>query len=164
MTRRIGTFRRGWIHCALPRVSGAAWTRKVILGGGMAGLLWGGSLWAETRATPGSFAPGTVIYPQGSGPPRTEVVPTQPSGPRAWLLVVAFALAAGGGWILYRRRAADGLRGNGRSLQVEETRSLGNRQYLVIASCEGRRFLLGVTPGRIELVAPLDQPPGKEAV
>jgi flagellar protein FliO/FliZ len=48
------------------------------------------------------------------------------------------------------------MRGVGRAIVVEETRSLGNRQYLVIAACDGRRFLLGVTPGRIELVASLD--------
>jgi flagellar protein FliO/FliZ len=84
-------------------------------------------------------------------------LPASSGSARGWLLAVAVALAAGGVWVLYRRRATDGQRGGGRSIVIEETRSLGNRQYLVIAACDGRRFLLGVTPGRIELVAPLDQ-------
>jgi len=129
---------------------------RLLVGVGLAGLLLGASLRAEPRETPGGFAPGTVIYPQGAGPARTEPAPSSSGGSRAWLLVVAGALAAGGLWVLYRRRAADGMRGVGRAIVVEETRSLGNRQYLVIAACDGRRFLLGVTPGRIELVASLD--------
>ena len=44
-----------------------------------------------------------------------------------------------------------------RSLAVEETRSLGNRQYLVVASYEGKKFLLGVCPGRINLLSALPQ-------
>lgn len=129
---------------------------RLLVGLVLVGMFLGGSLRAQSRETPGGFAPGTVIYPQGSGPARTEPAPSSSGGSRAWLLVVAGALAVGGLWVLYRRRAAEGIRGVGRAIVVEETRSLGNRQYLVIAACEGRRFLLGVTPGRIELVAPLD--------
>ena len=43
-----------------------------------------------------------------------------------------------------------------RKLTVAETRSLGNRQYLVVADYEGRKFLLGVCPGRIDLLSSLD--------
>jgi flagellar protein FliO/FliZ len=43
-----------------------------------------------------------------------------------------------------------------RALAVDETRSLGNRQYLVVASYEGKKFLLGVCPGRIEMLSALD--------
>ncbi len=95
---------------------------------------------------------------------RTEPMPSTSGGSRAWLLVLAGALGAGGLWVLYRRRKAElGRVGGGRAIVVEETRSLGNRQYLVIAACDGRRFLLGVTPGRIELVAPLDERKSGEA-
>ena len=48
-----------------------------------------------------------------------------------------------------------GLRAD-RRLAIAETRSLGNRQYLVVAAYDGRKFLLGVCPGRIEMLAPLD--------
>ena len=43
-----------------------------------------------------------------------------------------------------------------KKLQIEESRSLGHRQYLVVASYEGRRFLLGVCPGSIEYLSGLD--------
>jgi flagellar biogenesis protein FliO len=43
-----------------------------------------------------------------------------------------------------------------RKLHIEETRSLGHRQHLVVASYEGRRFLLGVCPGSIEYLSGLD--------
>jgi flagellar protein FliO/FliZ len=123
----------------------------------LAGLLIAAPLRADPRETPGGFAPGTVIYPQGAGPTKTEPLPADSGNSRGWLLAVAGALAAGGVWVLWRRRATEGLRGVGRAIVVEETRSLGNRQYLVVAACDGRRFLLGVTPGRIQLVAPLDE-------
>lgn len=46
-----------------------------------------------------------------------------------------------------------------RKLHIEESRSLGHRQYLVVASYEGRRFLLGVCPGSIEYLSGLDPEP-----
>ena len=39
---------------------------------------------------------------------------------------------------------------------MAETRPLGNRQYLVVAAYDEKRYLLGVCPGRIELLAPLE--------
>ena len=50
-----------------------------------------------------------------------------------------------------------------RKLRIEETKSVGHRQYLLVAEYEGRRFLLGVCPGRIEYLSGLDSdvaPPG----
>ena len=46
-----------------------------------------------------------------------------------------------------------------RKLHIEESRSLGHRQHLVVASYEGRRFLLGVCPGSIEYLSGLDPEP-----
>jgi flagellar protein FliO/FliZ len=46
-----------------------------------------------------------------------------------------------------------------RKLHIDESRSLGHRQYLVVASYEGRRFLLGVCPGSIEYLSGLDPEP-----
>lgn len=50
-----------------------------------------------------------------------------------------------------------------RKLHIEETKSVGHRQYLLVAEYEGRRFLLGVCPGRIDYLSGLDSdavPPG----
>jgi flagellar protein FliO/FliZ len=41
---------------------------------------------------------------------------------------------------------------------VAESRSLGNRQYLVVADYGKQKFLIGVCAGRISLLSPLDQP------
>ena len=107
-------------------------------------------------------APETVLYPLGSeaATAATAAAPATRNdsgyGART-LLVVALLLAAGGVWVLMRRRAGPGFLA-GRTvhkLQIEETRSLGNRQYLVVAVYEDKKLLLGVTPGQIQLLTPL---------
>ena len=50
-----------------------------------------------------------------------------------------------------------------RKLHIEETKSVGNRQYLLVAEYEGRRFLLGVCPGRIDYLSGLDSDPAPPA-
>lgn len=84
------------------------------------------------------------------------------TGSNPLLLVLAAGAAAAGGWLLWRqRRSPAGLGGReARRLAVVETRGLGNRQYLVVADYDGRKFLLGVCPGRIELLAKLDEAAG----
>lgn len=74
-------------------------------------------------------------------------------------LLLGLALAAAGGWMVLRHRRGTPVGRTQRALAVDETRSLGNRQYLVVASYEGRKFLIGVCPGRIDLLAPLDGSP-----
>ncbi len=103
--------------------------------------------------------------------PDTIIFPTRPSGglaaPAAAVaggfnsltLVVAAVLAGVGGWSVWRHRRRPGGAPGRPALAVEETRPLGNRQYLVVANYEGRRFLLGVCPGRIEMLAPLPADP-----
>jgi flagellar protein FliO/FliZ len=71
-------------------------------------------------------------------------------------LILGVALAGAGGWMVWRNRRAKAVSHDGRALAVDETRSLGNRQYLVVASYEGKKFLIGVCPGRIDMLAPLD--------
>ena len=110
-------------------------------------------------------APDTVLYPHGSAAASAPApTPRDDSGYGArTLLVVALLLAAGGAWLLLRRRAGPGfLAGRAaHKLQIEETRSLGNRQYLVVAVYEGQKILLGVTPGQIQLLTPLSTGEGK---
>ena len=60
---------------------------------------------------------------------------------------VFFALKRGG-WRNVMKRS------EGR-LQVSETRMLGNRQFIMVVEYEDSRLLVGVSPGRIELLTPL---------
>jgi flagellar protein FliO/FliZ len=78
------------------------------------------------------------------------------SGPLT--IVGVLALAGAGGWMLWRGRAGgmNQFSRVPRQLAVEETRSLGNRQFLVVASYQDKKFLIGVCPGRIDLLSALN--------
>ena len=71
-----------------------------------------------------------------------------------FLLIVA--LLAGG---LYLTRNGFGImtqKSKGeRKLVISETRTLGNRQFLIVAEYENRKMLLGVCPGRIDYLSTL---------
>lgn len=96
----------------------------------------------------------TVFVPKSS---RAEA-PVQTEGPTlsSLSLLLGVALAGVGGWLVWRNRRQPAAGRDQRALAVDETRSLGNRQYLVVASYAGRKFLIGVCPGRIDMLAPLD--------
>jgi len=104
-----------------------------------------------------------VIYPRGSAPADAPAG-TGARGSNTLVLLGAAVAAAGGGWWLWQKRrlGAQGAAGSAR-LAIVESRPLGSRQYLVVADYDGRKFLLGVCPGSIEMLTPLDgsQPPGK---
>ena len=72
-----------------------------------------------------------------------------------YFLLILAVLAAG----LYLTRFGFASRiGKGRGdrkLVISETRTLGNRQFLVVAEYEGRKMLLGVCPGRIDYLSTL---------
>ncbi len=96
----------------------------------------------------------TIIVPGAS---RTEApAPSAGSVLNSVSLILGVALAGVGGWLVLRNRRGRPVGRDQRLLAVDETRSLGNRQYLVVASYEGRKFLIGVCPGRIDMLAPLD--------
>ena len=104
-------------------------------------------------------APDQIIYPKNSSD-RPAALPaekhTSDTG-RMLIVFIALALAGAGAWILIQRRQAGPIGGRGqRKLQIDETRPLGNRQYLVVADYDGKKFLLGVAPGQIRLLTPLD--------
>lgn len=98
-----------------------------------------------------------LIYPHGSSPVSPKVPTESGSLNSGLLLVTALLAAAAGWWIWQKRRGATGA-GSTRAprLAIAESRSLGSRQYLVVADYDGRKFLLGVCPGRIEMLTPLD--------
>jgi flagellar biogenesis protein FliO len=43
-----------------------------------------------------------------------------------------------------------------RKLHIEESRVVGNRQHLVVAEYEGKRVLIGISPGRIDFLCGLE--------
>ncbi len=79
-------------------------------------------------------------------------------------LVAGVVLVGAGAWVWFQRARPGGRAGAGKLIGIEETKSLGNRQFLVVASCDGRRFLLGVSPGHINTLADLDDLPASAAV
>jgi flagellar protein FliO/FliZ len=96
-----------------------------------------------------------VIYPGGSQPDARTVIPG--GNLNSVTLIVGVALAAVGGWLVWRNRRGVPLGRDLHALAINETRSLGNRQYLVVASYEGRKFLLGVCPGSINMLTNLPE-------
>jgi flagellar protein FliO/FliZ len=115
--------------------------------------------WCLLPAMSASAAPSNadqVIVP-AANPAKAPAAPGAP-GAGAFTLATIVLLAGAGAWLLWRGRGR-GLPSFGRGekqLNVEETRSLGGRQFLVVASYRDQKFLLGVCPGRIEYLAPLD--------
>ena len=125
----------------------------------LAAALLGAAPVAAAPTPSGPPAPGTVLYPGGGGAPESF---SHAGGASAYgWAATAFigAAAAGAIWLWWRRRLGEAgptARGE-RKLAIAETRPLGNRQYLVVADYGGRKFRLGVCPGRIDLLAPLDR-------
>jgi flagellar protein FliO/FliZ len=133
------------------------WTVLVIL----TVAAWSAALSAAEPAAPAtapaSLPEDRIIYPGRATDGSAVAAPSAGSGLRGLTTFFGvLALAGAGGWMLWKKRAEAGPGREGRLLAVDETRPLGNRQYLVVASYEGRKFLLGVCPGRIDLLSPLD--------
>ncbi|HEY3757014.1 MAG TPA: flagellar biosynthetic protein FliO [Opitutaceae bacterium] len=114
---------------------------------------------AESPSAAGSLDNNTVLVP------RADSAHAAPGATVGWSggMITFFVLVLGGAgaWMLWQRNrgGSAGLSrglGGGHGLQVSETKSLGNRQFLIVASYGERKFLLGVCPGRIDLLAPLD--------
>lgn len=111
---------------------------------------------APEAAEPAKRSSDTVIYPKNAVEPSKTATNSDRDTSRSLIVVVALLLAAGGAWLVLQRRKAGPAGGRGRKLQIDETKPLGNRQYLVVADYDGKKFLLGVTPGQIQMLTPLD--------
>lgn len=104
-----------------------------------------------------------VIYPRGTAAGEAPAAAGKEGSNSSFYLAVALLAGAGGWWLWLKRKG--GLRGGlagGAHLTIAESKSLGSRQYLVVADYAGKKFLLGVCPGSIELLTPLDGEKGKE--
>lgn len=98
----------------------------------------------------------TLLIPGGRDQPANAAPADGPSA--SWLVLLGLC-SGGAAWFWWRKRVGTpvGRGGRDRQIQIEETRPLGNRQYLVVAAVGERKFLLGVTPGSIQLLAPLEE-------
>jgi flagellar protein FliO/FliZ len=105
-----------------------------------------------------------VIYPRGSAPADAPAQ-ARASGPSATSYLAIALLAGAAGWWLWikRRGGVRGTLAGTAKLAIAESKSLGSRQYLVVADYDGKKFLLGVCPGSIELLTPLDGEKAKDA-
>lgn len=112
---------------------------------------------AAAPSAPGPL-PGDLVLHPGGDPASPSSASARPagSGVATWFFVALVGLGGGAAWWLRRRRASSAA-GRPDGIQIETTRPLGNRQFLVVAACDGRRFLLGVSPGAINLLSPLDE-------
>ena len=106
--------------------------------------------------------PTPTVSPNSS--PTPQASPVRPPAPdfdslgRMLGYLTLFAALAGAG-IYFVKFGLPLARKNAaldRKLQILETRPLGNRQYLLVVGYEDSRMLLGVTPGKIDYLCPLD--------
>jgi flagellar protein FliO/FliZ len=98
----------------------------------------------ETKLTPRS--PAQLFAPEKSTDSSKLIV----------YFVALVALAGGGFWFLKRGLPLRGARGGENHLHLLETKILGNRQFLVVVQYEDNKMLLGVGPGQIQYLCPLD--------
>jgi flagellar protein FliO/FliZ len=78
--------------------------------------------------------------------------PAMPGGRAMLVVTLVIGLLAVAAWLLRRNMPSRRAR---QSVTVETAVSLGDRRSLVIVGVEGRRLLLGLTPGSVSLVTEL---------
>jgi flagellar biosynthetic protein FliO len=78
--------------------------------------------------------------------------PVMPGGRALLSVVIVIGLLGAAAWLLRRNTPARRTR---QAVTVETAVSLGDRRSLVIVGVEGRRLLLGLTPGSVSLVTEL---------
>ena len=112
-----------------------------------------------SSATPGGLSPLSIVG-VASPAPVVGAVHAPTEGMAQLGIYFALVVVLLGGGLFFTRfgfgaRLAQG-RGD-RKLLISETRSLGNRQFLIVAEYENRKMLLGVCPGRIDYLSTLSE-------
>ncbi len=107
----------------------------------------------DTRTS--SLAPDAKLTPR---PPTTLFAAEKATSNSQLVIyfVVLVALAGGGFYFLKRGLPLRGTRVGENHLHLLETKMLGNRQFLVVVKYEDSKMLLGVGPGQIQYLCPLD--------
>ncbi len=106
--------------------------------------------------TPASLGADGVIYPRNS--PEARQQKAQSESFPMWSMLGVIAVLAGAGIYLVKRGQLGARAGASvhQRLAIEETRALGNKQFLAVAAYGERRILLAVCPGRIDFLCRLD--------
>jgi len=108
-----------------------------------------------------ALEPDTVIAPrEDSSVAPAEVAKDTSDALRGPVLLAITVLVAGGAFLLMRRMK-NGLGGrlsqsSQGAIEICRTRTIGNRQYLVVVQVEGKRMLLGVGPTFMTNLCELD--------
>lgn len=114
-------------------------------------------------AAPAGLEADRVLYPADGRSAASDAGDHRSSGVGpVWAFILVVGLGAGAFWVWKRRNPVAAARRRG-GIVIEDTRPLGNRQFLVVAGVDGRRFLLGVAPGSIRLLSSLDSDSDLEA-
>jgi flagellar protein FliO/FliZ len=115
---------------------------------------------SAAEPTPASLGDDGVIYPRNS--PEARHQRASDSSFPVWGMLGVIAVLAGTGFYLVKRGHL-GSRGSAvdvrQRLAIEETRALGNKQFLAVAAYGERKVLLSVCPGRIDFLCRLDDGP-----
>lgn len=128
----------------------ARWWRRALVAAGLLGLGFSASALEEPAPA------GDILYPRGSEARPAAAVKEERGFPVTGAVAATGLLAVGGFYLL--RRGANGraaARGPGHGLRIEDTKPLGNRQFLAVAAFGNTRVLLAVSPGKIEKLCEL---------
>jgi flagellar biogenesis protein FliO len=122
------------------------------------------SAWAQSAPSPTASPLPALV---GALPPETKFTP-QATPTFEWLgqtgdslqligyFIVLAALVGAGLFFLKRGLPLRGKKSTDQHLNLLETKMLGNRQFLVVVEYNDSRLLLGVSPGKIQYLCPLD--------
>lgn len=106
-----------------------------------------------------------LLYPKKDA--RESIEAREPAGGGV-TTVVLFLSMLGAGALLFRyyQTKANGghARLDGGHLKILESKALGGKQYLVVAECDGKRMLLGISPGMMRHLCFLNEDAPKETV
>jgi len=124
----------------------------------MAAALLPATLCAETQAEDvraSTLAPDATLTPRSTSG-LLEPKKSAGSDQLVVYFVVLLALAGGGFYFLKRGLPLRGKKNGESRLQLLETKMLGNRQFLVVVNYDDNKMLIGVGPGQIQYLCPLD--------
>jgi flagellar biogenesis protein FliO len=111
--------------------------------------------WGQAVSPSPSASPFPASYPTPYPPPFPAHTSDGMLQIIVYFVLITALLIAG---LYFTRTGFNGLlrKGKGeKKLIISEARTLGNRQFLVVAEYENRKMLLGVCPGRIDYLSTL---------